>query len=103
MQTHKAKRVEILIEAPMERRLTQALSDAGVTGFTVLPVLGGSGRSGRWSREGQVSRAGGMVVVVCLIRPERLDGLLEAAFSVVDRHIGVVSVTDAEVIRAERF
>jgi nitrogen regulatory protein PII len=103
MQTHKAKRVEILIEAPMEQRLTKALSEAGVTGFTVLPVLGGSGRSGRWSREGQVSRAGGMVAVVCLIRPERLDGLLEATFAVVDRHIGVVSVTDAEVIRAERF
>ncbi len=61
MQTHTAKRVEILIEAPMERRLTQSLMDSGVTGFTVLPVLGGSGRSGRWSREGQVSRAGGMV------------------------------------------
>jgi nitrogen regulatory protein PII len=103
MQTHKAKRVEILIEAPMERRLTQALSDAGVTGFTVLPVLGGSGRSGRWSREGQVSRAGGMVAVVCLIRPDRLDGLLEAAFAVVERHIGVVSVSEVEVIRTDRF
>ena len=103
MQMHKAKRVEIIIEAPMEQRLTKALSDAGVTGFTVLPVLGGSGKSGRWSREGQVSRAGGMVSVVCLIRPDRLDGLLDAAFAVVERHIGVVSVTDAEVIRAERF
>ena len=103
MQTHKAKRVEIIIEAPMERRLTNALIDAGVTGFTVLPVLGGSGRSGRWSREGQVSRAGGMVAVVCLIRPDRLEGLLDAAFTVVERHIGVVSVTDTEVIRAERF
>lgn len=103
MQMHKAKRVEIIIEAPMEQRLTKALIDAGVSGFTVLPVLGGSGRSGRWSREGQVSRAGGMVNVVCLIRPERLDMLLEAAFTVVERHIGVVSVTDTEVIRAERF
>lgn len=103
MQTHKAKRVEILIEAPMEQRLTKALTAAGVTGFTVLPVVGGSGRSGRWTREGQVSRAGGMVTVVCLIRPDRLDGLLEATFAVVDRHIGIVSVTDAEVIRAERF
>jgi nitrogen regulatory protein PII len=103
MQTHKAKRVEIIIEAPMEARLTKALNEAGVTGFTVLPVLGGSGRSGRWSREGQVSRAGGMVAVVCLIRPDRLDGLLDAAFAVVARHIGVVSVTDTEVIRAERF
>jgi len=44
MQTHKAKRVEITIEAVMETRLTNALFKAGVTGFTVLPVLGGSGR-----------------------------------------------------------
>lgn len=103
METHQAKRVEIIIEAPMERRLTSALIDSGVSGFTVLPVLGGSGRSGRWSREGQVSRAGGMVAVVCLIRPDRLDRLLDAAFAVVDRHIGVVSVSDCEVLRAERF
>lgn len=102
MQTHTAKRVEIVIEAPLETRLTTALTDAGVTGFTILPVLGGSGRSGQWTREGQVGRAG-MVAVVCLIRPERLDGLLEAAFAVVERHIGLVSITDAEVLRAERF
>jgi nitrogen regulatory protein PII len=103
MQMHEAKRVEIIIEAVMERRLTTALEKAGVTGFTILPVSGGSGRSGLWSREGQVGRAGGMVAVVCLIRPERLDPLLEAAFAVVDRHIGVVSVTDTQVLRAERF
>lgn len=103
MQTHKAKRVEIIIEAPMERRLRDTLSKAGVTGFTVLPVLGGSGRSGYWSREGQISRAAGMVALVCIIRPERLDTLLQAAFSVVERHIGVVCITDCEVLRAERF
>jgi nitrogen regulatory protein PII len=103
MQTHDAKRVEIIIEAPLERRLTDAIVEADVTGFTVLPVLGGSGRSGQWSRDGQVSVAGGMVAVVCIVRPERVDGLLDAAFKVVERHIGVVSVTDCKVLRAERF
>jgi hypothetical protein len=44
-----------------------------------------------------------MLAVVCIIKPERLDALLEAAFAVVERHIGVVSVTDCEVLRAERF
>ncbi len=102
MQMHPAKRVEIIIEAPMEHRLTEALAQAGVTGFTILPVLGGSGRSGQWSREGQVGRSG-MVAVVCLVKPERLDTLLDAAFAVVQRHIGVVSVSDAQVLRAERF
>ena len=102
MQMQPAKRVEIIIEAPMEARLTEALTEAGVTGFTILPVLGGSGRSGQWSREGQVGRSG-MVSVVCIIKPERLDTLLDAAFAVVQRHIGVVTVTDAQVLRAERF
>ena len=44
-----------------------------------------------------------MVAVICLIRPDRLDTLLDAAFTVVDRHIGVVSITEAQVLRAERF
>ncbi|MDB2408133.1 DUF3240 family protein [Jannaschia sp.] len=103
MQTHSAKRVEIIIEAMMERRLTDALLKAGVTGFTVLPVQGGSGRSGHWTRAGQVSRAGGMQAVVCIVREEALDTLLDAALGVVERHIGVISVTDCQVLRAERF
>ncbi|MEJ6477858.1 MAG: transcriptional regulator [Octadecabacter sp.] len=102
METHKAKRVAIIIEAPMERRLTDALTEAGVQGYSILPVLGGSGRSGQWTREGQVGRSG-MMQVVCIIRPERLDTLLEAAFKVVERHMGVVTVSDCEVLRAERF
>ncbi|MBU2992494.1 transcriptional regulator [Octadecabacter sp. 1_MG-2023] len=103
MQTHKAKRVVITIEAIMQRRLTDTIEAAGVTGYSILPVLGGSGRSGAWSRDGQISRAAGMVQVVCIIKPERLDGLLEAAFEVVDKHIGVVTISDVEVLRAERF
>lgn len=103
MQTHPAKRVEIIIEAMMEDRLTKALLGADVTGFTVLPVMGGSGRSGHWDRSGQIGRASGMVAFVCIVRAERLDTLLGAAFEVVEDHIGVVSVTDCEVLRAERF
>ena len=103
MQTHDAKRVAIIIEEPMERRLTAAIEAAGVTGYTVLPVKGGSGRSGRWSREGQVGRAGGMSQVICVIRPERLDTLLTSIFEVVERHMGVVTVSDCQVLRAERF
>lgn len=103
MKTHDAKRVEITIEKVMLRRLTEALASADVTGWSVLPVLGGSGRSGTWNRDDQISRGTGLVQVVCLIRPDKLDALLDAAFEVVDRHIGVVSVTDAQVLRAERF
>lgn len=103
MQTHEAKRVAIIIEAPMLRRLTQALEAADVTGYSILPVIGGSGRSGNWSSEGQVGSVGGMMQVICVIRPERLDRLLESVFAVVERHIGIVTISDCEVLRAERF
>ncbi|TDT73686.1 hypothetical protein BDE40_2461 [Litoreibacter halocynthiae] len=103
MQTHDAKRVVITIEAVMQSRLTDALQTADVTGYSILPVLGGSGQSGPWSREGQVSRAGGMVQVICIVRPDKLDKLLDAAFAVVERYIGIVTVTDCQVLRAERF
>ncbi|SDY29370.1 Na+-dependent bicarbonate transporter superfamily protein [Jannaschia faecimaris] len=49
-----------------------------------------------------LSVAGGMVSVVCIVRAERLDTLLDAAFAVVEPHCGVVTVTDCEVLRAER-
>jgi len=44
-----------------------------------------------------------MIAVVCIVAPDRKDALLDAAFDVLDRHIGVVSVSDCEVLRAERF
>lgn len=103
MQTHKAKRVAVIIETVMQSRLTNAMETAGVSGYSVLPVLGGGGRSGAWSREGQIGRGSGMVQVVCIIAPERLDVLLNEAFPVVEKHIGVISVSDCEVLRAERF
>jgi nitrogen regulatory protein PII len=103
VETHRAKRVAIIIEAPMRRRLEDALSSVGVTGYTIVQVLGGSGRSGRWSSEDQIGSSGGMIQFICIIRPERLDALLEAAFGLVEKHIGVVTVSDCEVLRAERF
>jgi nitrogen regulatory protein PII len=103
MKTHRAKRVEIIIEAPMRKRLEEAFNSSGVTGYTVAPVLGGNGRSGRWSSEGQVGSSTGMVRFICIIRPERLGTLLETAFKLVENHIGVVSVSDCEVLRVERF
>ena len=44
-----------------------------------------------------------MVAVICLVDPARLEPLLDAAFGVVERHIGLINVTDAQVIRKARF
>lgn len=103
MTRHPAKRVQIVIGKAHAETAADALIEAGGTGFTQLPVSGGAGRSGQWTRQGQVSTAGGMTFVVCIVREEKLDTVLETAFKIVERHIGVVGITDCEVLRAKRF
>ncbi len=103
LETHAAKRLEIIIEAPLQARLTRALEKAGAPGYTVLPVFGGFGSSGPWTRDGQVSRASGMVAVVCIVAPEKTEALLEAAYRLLEHQIGVLSIADCEIVRKERF
>jgi hypothetical protein len=54
MDMHRKKRIEIILEAPAMNRLSAALEAAGVTGYTVLPVLAGKGKTGAWTRDGLV-------------------------------------------------
>lgn len=102
MQTHTATRIEIIIESPALRALTRELDRAAVKGYTVLPVMGGQGRSGPWTAAGEVGSAGGMVAVLTMVSPERAESVLDSVFKVVSRHIGLVSVSDCRVVRPER-
>ena len=98
MKTYPAKRVAIIIEKVMQNRLTDALQEAGITGYSILPVLGGSGQSGHWLAEGQVSHGTGMVQVICIVRQEQLEGLEETAFAYIQRHMGIMTIGDCEVL-----
>lgn len=44
-----------------------------------------------------------MVMVVCITDPARLDPVLDEVYDVVAPQIGIVSVSDVQVIRAEHF
>ena len=103
VQTHLKKRVEIVVEAPVLRRLVDRLDAAAVTGYTVIPALAGRGRDGSWRGEGLAGDAGRMVMVVCITDPSKVDTVLETVYAVVQRQIGIVTVSDVQVIRAEHF
>lgn len=103
LQTHPKKRLEMIIEAPALNRLLDLLDKHEVSGYTVLPVLAGRGRQGRWSRDGLVGMAGQMLMVICVTSEHRVPGLLEAVSSFLKRQIGIVTVSDVEVIRTDHF
>lgn len=103
MQTHPKKRIDLIIEMPLLRRVTECLDTAGVSGYSVLPVIAGRGQSGAWSASGQISEVGQMAAVICIVDAGRVDAVLEAVFAVVRRQIGFVTVSDVAVVRPERF
>ncbi|MEM6985037.1 MAG: hypothetical protein AAF499_00740 [Pseudomonadota bacterium] len=42
-----------------------------------------------------------MLAIICIVRPERVDELVELACKALERHIGVISVADCRVLRVE--
>jgi nitrogen regulatory protein PII len=103
MQTHVKKRIELFIEAPLLRRVLERFDKAGVTGYSVMPVVAGRGQTGSWTADGQVGSAGGMYCVVCIVDPANADGVLTTIYESVSRQIGIVSMSDVAVVRSARF
>ncbi|MEZ6017634.1 MAG: DUF190 domain-containing protein [Planctomycetota bacterium] len=103
MQTHSKKRIDIMVEEPLLPRVLALLDQQGVTGYTVLAALAGRGKDGAWHRDGLVGRAGAVVMVFCILDADRLESVLEPIFGIVSRQIGIVTVSDVQVLRPAHF
>jgi PII-like signaling protein len=103
MKTFPKKRIDIMVEGPILPRVLALLDQQGVTGYTVLPVLAGRGKDGPWHRDGVIGRAGSVVNVFCILDESRVDPVLEPLFKLITRQIGIVTVSDVQVIRPDHF
>lgn len=103
MQTFAKKRIEIIVEAPILKRVLDLLDRLQVSGYTVFDAIAGRGNDGSWRREGQVTMAGSVVMVLVITSDERVQTILEPVYEVLSRQIGIVTVSDCQVVRAEHF
>ncbi|WP_299861265.1 DUF190 domain-containing protein [uncultured Hoeflea sp.] len=103
MHTFAKKQIQIICERPILKRVRRHLASTGVKGFTVLPVLSGSGSEGEWDREGLIGDAGQMVMVLVILDADDLDRVLTDIFDVVSPQMGVITISDVEVVRPDRF
>ena len=95
------KRIEILADKALERKVTDAIDRAGITGWTVLPVSSGSGREGRWREESVMGTD--KVVVLTIANQEAASALASDIAPILSSHGLILSMWDVEVIRGERF
>lgn len=102
MRTVTRKKLEIVVEAPVLRRVETMLIEEGVRGYSVFAGLEGAGEGGGWRREGftdaEVKR-----LVWAIASQEAADRVLERLAVFFADYPGVVCVSDVEVLRAERF
>ena len=103
MKTYAKKRIEIMVEAPLMKRVLDLLDELGVTGYTVIAALAGRGKDGTWHRDGLVGRAGAVVQIFCIVDETRVDAVVEPLFKMVSRQIGIVTISDIQVIRRDQF
>lgn len=104
MELHPKKRVEIIVEMPALKRILRYFDDNDIAGYTVKPAIAGRGASGRtWTREGLVSEAGRMMVILVIIDEARLEAVFDGLYTLVDQQIGVIAVSDCAVVRKDRF
>lgn len=101
--TFAKKKLEIVVERPILNRMLALLDRLDVSGYTAIPALAGRGRGGAWRREGQVGQTGQMVVVLCILDAERVDVVLDEVYTLLEPQLGIVTVSDVDVIRADHF
>lgn len=95
------KRIEILTDKALVKRVTNAIDNAGITGWTVTPVDSGKGRDGHWREERVMGTD--KVLVLTIAPEEKAMRLAEEIAPILTSHGLLLSMWDVQVIRGERF
>jgi len=102
VNTVQRRKIEILVDAPLVRRVIAAAEAAGVTGYTLLPTLGGAGHGGHWSDD-QVTGAEAKLMFVTITNDAKAAALTDALAPLLESH-GLLLVSGiVDVVRAEKF
>ena len=101
IETVTRKRIEILSDTALLKRVTDAIERAEITGWSVTPVLSGKGSEGRW-REERVTGTD-KAIVLTIAAQDKAMKLAEDLAPVLTKFGFILSMWDVEVIRGERF
>lgn len=102
IETVQRRKIEVLVDSPLVRRVTQTADQVGVTGYTILPTLGGAGRGGRWSDD-QVSGADAKVLFVTVTSQAKAEAFTDALAPLLESHGLMLMTSTVDVVRAGKF
>ncbi|MEM7619846.1 MAG: DUF190 domain-containing protein [Pseudomonadota bacterium] len=103
MPTHKKTKIEILIEASFEKKLSELLDTLDVKGYTVYPVVSGKGEHGNWSRRGVINVVGQMLLFITIIDSAKAHDIAQKIHDTIEDHLGIITLSEVEVFRDKKF
>jgi len=101
IHTTPRRRIEVLVDAPLVRRVVAAATAAGVTGYTILPTLGGAGERGAWTDE--ISGAETKVIFLTVASEEKAAMLIDALTPLLESHGLILLTSVVDVVRGGKF
>ena len=102
VETTERRKIEILVDEPLVRRIAAVAGSVGVTGHTLFPTLGGAGHTGRWEDD-QVTGADTKVMFVTITSTEKAKALTEALAPLLNSHGLMLVASSIEVVRGSKF
>jgi nitrogen regulatory protein PII len=98
---HRRKKVELIVEKARLEEILDLLRDAGARGYTVIPTLQGLGNRG--TRANDLTGVGANVLVVVITNDAVARRIVEQLEAIWGDAIGVLYVSDVEVMRGDKF
>jgi PII-like signaling protein len=103
INTVERKRIEILVDGPLVRRLTAIADAAGINGYTLLQAHAGKGSGGVWSDDQITGGASAKQLFLTVCTAEKAQAFLDLVRPLLDSHGLVLFLSDVQVVRAAKF
>jgi hypothetical protein len=97
------KKIEVLVDMPLLSRIEKLAERAEIKFFMVLPTRGGGTEQGRWYDDRVTGGAGTKVLFSAITTDEKASNFIDALEPLLDSYGIIVTRSDVEVIRSEKF
>ncbi len=97
------KKMEIVVEGEHLEFVTDLLERAGVPGYTIVHNLSGKGSHGFHEGHLLFNEEEVLVMVISVMDEDKVSVILEGLRPFLNKHSGVVFISDVQVSRLEKF
>jgi PII-like signaling protein len=101
-KTVRRRKIEVMVDQPLARRIVEAAERVGIRGHTLLPAVSGAGAHGDWSDD-QLSGAQSKVMFVVVASEEKASALIDALAPLLDDYRLMLVASDVDVVRGGKF